>query len=62
MSRKLQYIEMYALKSIEETVTDLSTLPKEGLSTREAAKRIEKFGYNEIPENKQITIVASIGQ
>ncbi len=42
--------------SIDETYSQLSTNNK-GLSTDEAEKRIEKYGYNEIPEKKVRPIV-----
>ncbi|MFX0003863.1 MAG: cation-translocating P-type ATPase [Candidatus Hodarchaeota archaeon] len=35
---------------LEQIYSELQTDPKKGLSEKEAAKRIEKYGYNELPK------------
>lgn len=46
-------VDDFKNKSVEETVRELQTDLKEGLSTEEARKRLKKFGFNEIPEKEE---------
>ena len=39
-------------RSVDEALTDLKTDGKNGLSDAEAKSRIEKYGYNELIEEK----------
>ena len=40
-------------QSIEQTATDLQVDPSRGLSAQEAAQRLARHGYNEIPEKEE---------
>ena len=46
-------IDEFKDKSIEETLKELGTSLKAGLSEEEASKRLKKFGLNEIPEKEE---------
>jgi Ca2+-transporting ATPase len=47
---------MWFLKSIEETLKDFNVAPATGLSEEEAQKRLQKYGPNELQEQKGKTI------
>ncbi len=47
----------YKAMSVEDTLKDLKTSLSTGLSEDEAKKRLEKYGYNEIPEKKKSPIL-----
>ncbi len=47
----------YKAMSIEDTLKDLNTSLKNGLSEEDAKKRLEKYGLNEIPEKKKSPIL-----
>ncbi|NPA74541.1 MAG: plasma-membrane proton-efflux P-type ATPase [Euryarchaeota archaeon] len=42
----------YKDMSVEEVLREFNTDPEHGLSSAEVKKRLEKYGYNEIPEKK----------
>ncbi len=46
-------IDEFKDKSIEETLKELGTSLKAGLSEEEASRRLKKFGLNEIPEKEE---------
>ena len=46
-------IDEFKEKSIEETVKELGTSLERGLSEEEARRRLQKYGYNEIPEKEE---------
>lgn len=48
--------EDYEKLSVEETLATLHTDKDKGLTSEEAEKRIEKYGYNEIPEKEESTL------
>lgn len=43
---------LWHTKSIEDAVKELDTDIKRGISEKESAERIEKYGYNELEEKK----------
>ncbi len=43
----------YSKMSVEEVLRELNTNPERGLGESEAKSRIDKYGYNEIPEKKK---------
>jgi H+-transporting ATPase len=43
----------YEKMSVEETLKSLGTGKERGISTDEAAKRLQEYGYNEIPEKEE---------
>ena len=43
----------YADQSSDETIRELNTDQKQGLSSEEVAKRLESYGYNEIEEKEE---------
>jgi P-type Ca2+ transporter type 2C len=45
----------YETRSIEDTVSELKTDPKKGLTSEEAKARIEKYGPNKLKESKKKT-------
>ena len=47
----------YKAMSVEDTLKDLETSLSTGLSEDDAKKRLEKYGYNEIPEKKKSPIL-----
>ena len=46
-------IDEFKNKSIEETVKELQTSLEKGLTEEEAKRRLQKYGYNEIPEKEE---------
>ncbi len=47
----------YKKMTVEEVLSDLNTNLETGLGTSEAKSRLEKYGYNEIPEKKVNPII-----
>ena len=47
--------EDYEKLSADETIKALQTDKERGLSSEEAGKRLEQYGYNEIPEKEEST-------
>ncbi len=47
----------YKKMTVEEVLSDLNTNLKTGLDSSEAKSRLEKYGYNEIPEKKVNPII-----
>ncbi|MEC4684916.1 MAG: plasma-membrane proton-efflux P-type ATPase [Nitrospirota bacterium] len=47
--------EDYEKLSVDETIKALQTDKERGLSSEEARKRLEQYGYNEIPEKEEST-------
>jgi len=48
--------EDYEKLSVDETIKALQTDKAKGLSSAEAAKRLQQYGYNEIPEKEESTL------
>ena len=48
--------EDYEKLSVDETIEALQTDKAKGLSSAEAAKRLQQYGYNEIPEKEESTL------
>lgn len=48
-------LEKWYARSAEDALTYWQTNPIEGLANKEAAKRLDKFGHNEVSEKEQIT-------
>ncbi|WP_457680729.1 plasma-membrane proton-efflux P-type ATPase [Thermovibrio sp.] len=46
-------IDEFKNKTIEETVRELGTSLERGLSEEEARRRLQKYGYNEVPEKEE---------
>ncbi len=46
-------IDEYKRKSVDETIKELNTDIKRGLTDEEAKKRLKKYGLNEIPEKEE---------
>jgi H+-transporting ATPase len=43
----------YARRAVKDTASELGTDPERGLDSQEAARRLSRFGYNEIPEREE---------
>jgi Ca2+-transporting ATPase len=52
---------MYSTQTIDETLAGLATT-RDGLSDHEVHQRIEKYGYNEIPEKKRSLLLLFLKQ
>ena len=50
---EMKSTDSYARQAVDETLQDLHVDPARGLSSEEVARRLEKFGYNEIEEKEE---------